>query len=111
MDYSSPTEIMRRVGIYLSKAMPTNKEKLADHLVGLEACRYELAEKTVEWHQTVAEVKNRMLHPKDKDLTELDRNVMLESHVAVIRKDYELLVKLDELIRDRIELGKLLLQL
>lgn len=111
MDYQSPTEIIKRVGIYLSTAMPTEKKHLISHLQGLEATRFELAKATAEWHQLVAEYKNRMLHPKDKDMTELDRTTMLDYHVAVVRKDHELLMKLEELVKDRIELGKLLLTL
>ena len=102
---------MRRVGIYMNVAMPTDKKRLIKELQGLEACRYDLARKSAEWHKLVAEYKNRMLHPKDKELTELDRTTMLDAHVAVVRKDYEFLCKLEEIVRDRIELGKILLTL
>ena len=111
MEYTSPTEIIKRVGIYLGAAMPTEPKRLIDHLQGLEATRFDLAKASAEWHQLVAESKRRMLHPKDKDLTELDRVTMVEANIAVVRKDYELLGKLEELVRDRIELGKTLLQL
>ena len=111
MEYQSPTEIIRRVGVYLSAVMPTDQKKLVDELVGLEACRFELAKMTAEWHMLLADKKRQVLHPKDKDLTELDRNVMLDANVSVIRSDYEFLVKLEELVKDRIELGKVLLTL
>jgi hypothetical protein len=111
MEYQPPTEVIKRVGIYMSVAMPTNKNKLADHLVGLDACRYDLAKKTAEWHKLLADKKRQALHPKDKDLTELDRNVMLEANVSVIRADYEFLVRLEELAKERIELGMVLLTL
>ncbi len=111
MEYQSPTEILRRLGLYLSVAMPTTGKRLVEHLQGLEACRFDLAKKTAEWHRHTAEYKNRMLHPKDKDMTELDRTTMLEAHVAVVRQDYELLCKLEEIVKDRIELGKILLTL
>lgn len=109
MDYQSPTPIIKRVGIYLNNAMPLSRSKLIDHLQGLEATRKELAEAVVDWHLKVAKSKNQMLHPKDKDLTELDRTVMLEAHISVIRRDYEFLVKLEELVKDRIELAKVML--
>jgi hypothetical protein len=111
MDYESPIGIIKRVGVYLGVSMPTDKKRLISELQGLEACRFDLAQKTAEWHCKVAEYRNRMLHPKDKDMTELDRTTMLDAHVAVVRKDYELLCKLEELVRDRIELGKTLLTL
>jgi len=102
---------MKRVGVYLSVAMPTGKDRLPDHLAGLEACRYDLAQKIVEWHMLLADSKARALRPKDKDYTELDRNVMLEADTSIIRKDYDFLVMLENLVKDRIELGKLLLTL
>jgi len=110
-DYESPTEVMKRCGVYLGVTMPDSKVKLIAHLRGIEACRFDLVKAITEWHRLVAEHRNRMLHPKDKELTELDRNTMLEAHVAVVRQDYEFLVKLDELIVDRIALGRQLLTL
>lgn len=91
--------------------MPRNKDKLVDHMLGLEACRYDLSQKMVEWHMLLADKKAIALRPKDKDYTELDRNVLLEADISIIRKDYDFLVKLDELIKDRLELGKVLLTL
>lgn len=111
MEYESPNEVIKRVGIYLSVAMPTGKARLTEHLIGLEACRFDLARAATQWQQTLSEYKNRMLYPKDKDKTELDRNVMLDAHVAIVRKDYELLCRLEELIKDRLEFGSLLLTL
>lgn len=109
MEYQPPTEIMGRVGAYLRTPIPTNKKQLISELVGLEACRYDLAKDVVEWHSLLANKKRQMLHPKDKDLTELDRTVMLDANVSVIRQDYEFLVKLEELVKERIDLGKDLL--
>lgn len=107
--YEPPTEIIKRVGIYLSNAMPDGKDKLVAHLRGLEATRYKLAEATADWLQLLHEKKNQMLHPKDKELTEMDRRVMLNASIAIIERDYEFLCKLDVLVKDRIELGKLFL--
>ena len=99
------------MGIYLSVTMPQKKDKLVDHLLGLEACRYDLAQKVAEWHMLLADKKRQALRPKDKEYTELDRTVLLDADISIIRKDYEFLVKLDELVKDRLELGKVLLTL
>jgi hypothetical protein len=107
--YNPPTPIIKRVGIYMSVAMPMGREKIRDHLQGLEATRYELAKVRCDWLQMLHEKKNQMLHPKDKDLTELDRKTMVNASVAVIERDYEFLCKLEELVKDRIELGKIFL--
>lgn len=111
MDYETPSAIIAKIGKYLGKELPDDKQALIKHIKGLESLRFELLEATVEQHKLVAEMKRKMLHPKDKDYTELDRNVMLDAHIAIIRKDYEFLLNLSELIRDRIELTKLLLTL
>lgn len=70
--------------------------------------RAELADKKNEWLQMLHEKENQMLWPKDKDKTELDRRVMLNASVAVIRRDYEFLKDLDRLVEQRIELFKVL---
>lgn len=111
MEYQSPTEIIKKVGGYLATPLSMDTMELINHLTGLEACRFELADKTTEWHRLVAEHRNRMLHPKDKDMTELDRNTMLDAHVAVVRQDYEFLCKLEDLVRERLQFGKILLTL
>lgn len=111
MEYNTPTAIIAKVGRYLGKALPDDREALIKHIKGLEALRFELAEAVAEQHKLVAEMKQRMLHPKDKDYTELDRNVMLDAHISVIRKDYEFLVEIQTIIRDRIDLAKLLLDI
>lgn len=110
MQYKEPVDVIKQVGVYLSVALPLEKNLLMVHLQGLESVQFELAKSRTEQHKIYAEMRNRMLHPKDKDMTELDRNVMLDSHVAVIRKDYELLLRLEELVTSRIELGKIFLQ-
>lgn len=109
MEYKAPTEIIRRVGMYLQTPMPLDEKRLTQELVALDGCRYDLAEKSAKWHRLVAEARRRYLHPKDKDLTELDRTTMLDANIGEVRQDYEFLCKLEELVRDRIELGKLLL--
>lgn len=104
MNYESPVDTFKKSGEALSA--PLKKESIK----ALSDLRLELAQKTTEWHQLLSETKNRLLHPKDKDLTELDRQVMLKAHSAVVRKDYELLCRLEELTKDRIELIKFVIK-
>lgn len=109
MDYQAPTELIKKVGKFLGRELPEEKTALINHIKGLEALRYELAEATAEQHRIVVDMRRKMLHPKDKEFTELDRNVMLDAHVSVLKKDLEFLLSLQEIIRDRIELAKVLL--
>jgi hypothetical protein len=109
MDYDAPTELLKRVGEYLSVALPKEADPLIEHLRGLDACRYELSLNIADWHMKLADYKARALRPKDKDYTELDRTILLNADVSLIQKDYELLQKLEELIQARMELGMVLL--
>ena len=102
MDYVTPSEIISKVGQYLQETLTV------DNVKELEKLRFELAEKKNEWLQKLHERENQMLHPKDKELTELDRKTMLNASVAVIRRDYEFLKDLDRIVEQRIELFKIL---
>lgn len=102
MDYVTPSEIISKVGQYLQETITV------DNVKELEKLRFELAEKKNEWLQKLHERENQMLHPKDKELTELDRKTMLNASVAVIRRDYEFLRDLDRIVEQRIELFKVL---
>lgn len=106
--YESPNEIIRRVGVFLREPIP--EVDIEDHLSGLEALRFDLAEATVDWQRLLAEKKNQMLHPKDKELTDMDRKVMLNASIAVIERDYEFLLRLEGLVSDRLDLGKMFLE-
>ena len=81
------------------------------YLVLLEKERFDLGKMRCEWLKLLHESKAKMRHPKDKDLTDLDRTTMLNGSVAFIQRDYEFLVVLEKLVEDRLELGKLLLTL
>lgn len=107
--YEGPTEIIRRAGMYLKVAMPDAKAKLTDHLRMLDSVRLDVAETKADWGKLLAEKKNQMLHPKDKDLTDMDRRIMMNASVAVIERDYNFLCDIDRLLGERIDLGKLLL--
>lgn len=107
--YQPPTEIMRRAGMYLRVTMPDAKAKLKEHLRVIEAVRYELAETRADWGKMLAEKKSQYLHPKDKEFTEMDRKIMLNAQLADIERDYEFLCTIELLVKERIDLGKVLL--
>lgn len=109
MEYEPPTDIIRRVGEYLRAGLPNDEVAMRIHLADIDRLQFDLTERRVDWLRLLSEKKNQMLHPKDKDLTDMDRKIMLNASVAVIERDYEFLVKLEELVKDRIELGKLFL--
>lgn len=109
--YESPLDTVKMVAKYLGEPLPREKGLLQEHLIGLEATRFELAKKVVEWKRLLHEKENQMLHPKDSNLTELDRKTMLNASVAVIKQDADLLEKLETLIEQRLQLGKLFLSL
>lgn len=108
MDYSNQrvTDIIAKIGHYLKRELPDDDIEGEHHLVGLEALRFELLEVTVDWKKLVAEKKSQYLHPKETNLTELDRTISLNASLSVIQRDLDFLIGLDKLVTERLELGK-----
>ena len=111
MEYTSPLSTIKKVAEYLGEPMPSDSKALRAHLIGLEATRYEVAEKRSDWLRMLHEKERQMLHPKDSSFTEMDRKIMLHASTALIRRDYEFLCSLEKLTEQRLELGKLYLTL
>jgi hypothetical protein len=102
--------VITDAGEFLSQAMPyENTADLRAHLVGLEAVGLRLAKARVEALKTLHDGENKMLYPKDKELTELDRRVKLQAAVSELKRDAEYLIALEELVARRLELGTILL--
>lgn len=100
-------DIVSKVGALLRE--PLKPGPIEPKLVALEPLQFELLEVRVDWQMLLSEKKNQYLHPKDKDMTELDRRTQLNASLANIERDCEFLVGLEKLVEQRIELGKALL--
>lgn len=99
--YESP-KIIQEVGEFLREPIP--KIDIEDHIIGLEALRFELAKSTVEQLKLLQDKRKQLLWPKDmeKGLTELDRTTRLNADVSIINKDYEFLLRLETLVEWRL---------
>lgn len=64
----------------------------------------------VEHHTKLCKAREQYRHPKDKELTDFDRKMMLEASVAELQADYELAKGLEELAAERVDLLKLLMR-
>lgn len=110
MDIASPDALITKVSEFLGVPLPdTSTADLIAHLLGLEATRLEVAKARVAHLKMLHDGEMKTLHPKDKQLTELDRRVMVQAAVSDIRRDYELLVSLEELTKYRLDFGRQLL--
>lgn len=99
--------IATKLAEYLGEPLPyTDSEALKAHLVGLEALRYELAEARIDALKALHKGERGVLHPKDPQLTELDRKTSLQALTADLRHDYEILLALEEITRERLEFGR-----
>jgi hypothetical protein len=100
-----PPESIAKVGVFLSEPLPEDKTELLSHVRALVAVCYGLDVNISNWMRLLAETKAKMLWPKDKELTELDRKTRLDASVAVIESDYELLIRIEALAKLRLELA------
>lgn len=76
----------------------------------LEYLREPLMSLRVEAYKELCKKRNQYLHPKDKEMTDLDRKTKMEAAVADVQAEYELVRGLEELVRERVELIKILLK-
>lgn len=107
-------EIIKRAGDYLRVPLPKEKTKLVEHLIGLESIRFELAETAVDTLKLLYDKRKQMLWPKDipvgkKEPTELDRSTYLNADTSIVERDYQFLIRIEALVKERIELAQKLL--
>lgn len=110
-DNARVTELTAIVGSYLREPLPGTVSDLKAALIALESLRSRLLEVRVDWQMMLAEKRSQYLMPKDKDWTELDRKTRLNAQLANIERDCEFLIGLESLIKERIDLGQLILSL
>lgn len=109
--YSPPIELLEKVGQVLQEPLDAfNIETLKAQLVATEAIRYELSYKRCEWLEKLMKERERARMPKDKDYSEMDRKTMLDASTSMVEGDYAFLVSLEDIVKDRINLGSLFLQ-
>lgn len=109
-DNSKLLAIVSKVGEHLREPLDYHSPELVkEALVSLECLRADLLEVRVSWKQLLDEKRSQYLHPKDKDLTEMDRRIGLNASLANIERDYEFVFGLEKLIEQRMELGRVLL--
>lgn len=68
----------------------------------LERLREPLLSARVDKYVELTKAKEQMRHPKDKDLTDWDRKTMNDAMVAELQSEYDYLVGLEELVKERI---------
>lgn len=68
----------------------------------LEHNREPLLKLRTDKYVELTNAREKCRHPKDKDLTDWDRRVMNDSMVATLQAEYDYLVGLEELVKERI---------
>ncbi len=104
-------ELIANVKKFLGDEVPKEKAQLKLKICALEKLRLPLLEARIEAQTELLQRRNQYLHPKDKNLTELDRKTMLDSQTTAYLKEYELLNGLEYLLKDRHRTLSLLLDL
>lgn len=79
------------------------------YLGELEACKLAILQERVKVQREYFEGREKLRIPKGKEYTDFDRNTMLEASVAELREKYEYVKGLEELVRERVELYKLMM--
>lgn len=96
--------IITRTQAFLDEVPQTTTEAIKDQLRASASLISPLLSARIEAQRKLAVEKNRLRHPKDKDLTDLDRSIMLADAVSGLQADYDLLSGLESSLSSRIEL-------
>jgi hypothetical protein len=92
MEYEAPIELYKRVSNTLSAPVDDT----------IHTLRFEVLEKRVAVQEELYRRRYQYMLPKDKGVTELDRQIHLDNTTAHIQKDYEFLIALEKLLADKV---------
>lgn len=106
MDYQEPPIIKTATDLLRGKV----PDDLEEHVMDIVAIQADVALATADTLKVLLEKRKQLLWPKDKDTTELDRKTRLDADTAPLQRDYELLVRLEELLKQRVAVCVELLQ-
>jgi hypothetical protein len=98
MDY---TDIIRDCKTFLAKPVPNTESDLEDAIIALETLRLPILEARVATQTDLSLKRRQYLHPRDKDFTNLDREIMLAANTTEQTELFELLRGLEYLLKDR----------
>ena len=94
---------------FLSKRLPDNRIELEVVLRDAESrCIGVLTDQLVS-QTTLLLKRQQFIHPKDKDFTDLDRKIQLDSFTSEYQAEFDELAGLEKLLEQRIEVIKTLL--
>lgn len=94
-------DIIQNVASFLDKPIPTTTQDLKTALIASESLRKPLLEARVTAQIDLAKKRSQYLHPKDRDFTNLDREIMLNANTTTETEYFELLLGLEGLLKDR----------
>lgn len=109
-DYNSPNELIQQVGKVLTEPLPMQPNDLYAYLANLDMLRMRVSRQRTTLQQTLYEARQRVLYPKAKEVTELDRKTMLDASTALIQADADFMVACEFILKDRVRLGLLWLE-
>lgn len=109
MEYTEPP-VIKEATTLLRVKIPSDDESIESHIVDIASIQGEVAMATADSLKLLLEKRKQLLWPKDKDTTELDRKTRLDADTAPLQRDYELLIRIEELLRQRVAVCMELLQ-
>lgn len=110
MHYETPA-IYEKISSLLQEELNVHDtDILRKQLASLETMSYELSATRVDWLVKLYKARERFRMPKGTEYTEFDRKTMLDASTTDIERDYLFLLSLEDIVKQRIELGMIILQ-
>lgn len=93
----------------LGVRLPKDVQRLQKALRDIEACYIGIMTARVQAHADLCNIRERYRHPKDKDLTDWDRKIMLDGYVFESQSEFDKLVGIEKALEQRISVIQALL--
>lgn len=103
MEYESPYELFKQVGEYVSSPLGIAPDALVAESLEAQQLQLKLANVLRELHYTLNTRRMAAKQPKDKYITDLDREVEIKGATAQLQADYEFIITLQEIIKERLD--------
>lgn len=84
----------------------SNEENLKSQLADAEVLQVQVSKAYRNSKEELEVARNRMLLPKHKDYTDMDRNIRLESDTAMLQRETDELKDLLTILDTRLRLGR-----
>lgn len=102
------SDLLIQARAFLAGAIPFSKTEAAIKLQEYLSIIEPIVTERVQLHKELLQAREKLRVPKDKELTDFDRRTMNEAYCAEVQEKYEMMKGMEELLKEKMELVKMI---